>query len=82
MSNETSLTRSTEAMRQGLRDTYGANTIAYCNLQLAAFRDRLDEIEARQRRRVQLRPRMGQPGVARGVPASARRRRHGVQRRR
>ena len=106
MSHETSLTRSTEAMRQGLRDTYGADTIAladrsgqelrgvdfaarapkvgerapgfelsdargervaldellgagpvvlvfyrgawcpYCNLQLAAFRDWLDEIEA------------------------------------
>jgi peroxiredoxin len=106
MSNETSLTRSTETMRQKLRDTYGADTIAfadrsgeevrkvdfaarapnvgaqapafelpdtqgqsvaldnllaggpvvlvfyrgawcpYCNLQLAAFRDRLDEIEA------------------------------------
>jgi peroxiredoxin len=106
MSEETSLTRSTEEMRQGLRDTYGVDTIAYadrsgeelrgvdfaarapkvgerapgfelsdargervalddlldagtvvlvfyrgawcpyCNLQLAAFRDRLDEIEA------------------------------------
>jgi hypothetical protein len=31
MSDETSLTQSTEAMRQRLRDTYGADTIAYAD---------------------------------------------------